>query len=43
MVYDVGLSTSSQVRTKFMCISLVFRAFLWFGIRISVFGWEDGF
>jgi hypothetical protein len=27
MVYDVGLSTSSQVRTKFMCISLVFRVF----------------
>jgi hypothetical protein len=27
MVYDVGLSTSNQVRTKFMCISLVFRVF----------------
>ncbi|KAG6748871.1 hypothetical protein POTOM_048808 [Populus tomentosa] len=27
MVYDVGLSTSSQVRTKFTCISLVFRVF----------------
>jgi hypothetical protein len=27
MVYDVGLSTSSQVRTTFMCISLVFRVF----------------
>jgi hypothetical protein len=27
MVYDFGLSTSSQVRTKFTCISLVFRVF----------------
>jgi hypothetical protein len=24
VVYDVGLSTSSQVRAEFMCISLVF-------------------
>jgi hypothetical protein len=27
VVYDVGLSTNSQVRTKFTCISLVFRVF----------------
>ncbi|KAG6750270.1 hypothetical protein POTOM_047367 [Populus tomentosa] len=27
MVYDVGLSKSSQVRANFMCISLVFRVF----------------
>ena len=37
MVYDVGLSTSSQVRTKFTCISLIWH------LNFYVFGWEHGF
>jgi hypothetical protein len=37
MVYDIGLSTSSQVRTKFTCISLIWH------LNFYVFGWEHGF